>query len=305
MLQQGYGKFGLAAMAVAAVLVLDGCVAHGVQQSREDEIAKLQKVHVARLDPPPSQSELAQSLGAPSVHRVEDLTLHVYALDFAELKRLHAETKKAGEAPKKPVNPAAYVLLGLFALPGLPFLAADLPFSAAILAVEGDDRSKQLAGRYAVFAYDAAGNYRWQACCPSVRFISEAGVNPLQLPGYPPVAAPKWSRSGAANYIADIAVLNCHQAKAGNGPAQFALSQRFKERPTNLTLAYYWARALHDNQNDMRPGPIERLRKELPVDALRAAEAHYTANPLASLDCRQMAETLARTPDPTAPHAES
>ena len=295
------------------VTALVGCSVQAIKQERSRELIELGTIYVDTTADPPATTELSGNLGNPAVFRAEDLTLHTYPLEFKQLKALHEATRKAAERRRDAaVTPgqgaagkadgsrisgaeaAAMVVLAPVAVGGmllaLPYVAVDMAIGSAIVAAGEDDRPAQMAGRQALFVYDRNGSYRWHACClrPNAEdadFPNLAGLPSSTIRAAAPGRLP-------ASYRVDRVVLRCHRAKAGDRTAQREMLDDFDEMVPDPMPAYYWARVLEDNPATGSLSRIDRVRAALPADVLEAAEFHYAATPLQTVDCRGTAQQL-------------
>lgn len=298
-------------LAVAVVMTLDGCSARFIQEDHDREVTELSIVYVDALAEPPHYDDLTNHFGNPETYEVEDLRLHAYALNFDQLRTLHAATRKAAEltrkaaeeeekspraeqAPADSTAAAVAVLTAPFWVPlallSLPIVGADYAAGSAIVTA-GDDRAARLAGRKALFAYGRDEAYRWHACC----LPPDGGsTDNLALGALPNTTTPYVIKDRALpqSYRVDNLVIRCHRAKSGNRFAQFDLSNDFRRYGADPVSAYYWARVLEDNPDSANPQSIERLKADLPKETIKAAEAHYESNPLALVNCRMTAEQL-------------
>lgn len=302
--------------ALAAASLLAGCSAHLIEQNHQRQVTELSIVHVDAAAQPPTPAELASRFGEPAVLEVADLRLHAYALDFDQLRSMHAETRKAterarsaAEQARKPATKedkadqqtaaAVAVVTAPFWVPlaliSLPIAGVDYAAGSAI-ASAGDDRATRLAGHSALFAYGPDGGYRWHACCPPPD---------REEPGAPRLEALPNPNSGYAiserilpePYRVDALVIRCHRAKAGDRFAQHDFFFDFDKHSLDPTPAYFWARVLLDNPEFKYRQRIDEFIASLPAEALRPADSHYKATPLETVDCRATAEQLVRAID--------
>ncbi len=285
----------LACSLAAAVMLLDGCVpgmsSKLITEPRNERFAELKKAYIVTVPQPPTESDLAVRLGMPTVYRVEDISLHAYELDYEELKLLHDEMRSA--AGREDESSGICEGAECFFLPFiLPVLIMDAPFAAVGLALKEDERAKQiedLTGRFAVFAYDADGNYRWQGCCYSPGLMDNRRAFYTRFP-YPTNSA-WWPQGFPDAYRADYRVLSCKDAKMGFPYVRNALFQQFNKTVPDAVQTYYWARVASEASNSGKMY-LEWAENSLPPKDLKAGEKYFRSHPLEAVDCRDVVEML-------------
>lgn len=287
-----------------AAMLLQACAGAAstrwIIDERNQEIAQLRKVHIVSVLLPPAEGDLAARFGTATVYEAEDLTLHMYKLNFEQLKLLHGETRSAaGHKEEKDSGAFCEGSECLFVPLALPVLVMSLPAGVVDLAVAENKRAKHieaLSGSLAVFAYDADGDYRWHGCCFAPWLMENRQLFPTRFPYSDTIAGSVHDQP--QSYREDFHVLTCNAAKMGDDVSQYALFRRFNRTVPDPVQTYYWARVVGQASGTVdRSQYFDWVEASLPQAELDAGEVYFASQPLETVNCREVANMLIEAED--------